>query len=165
MRKIGGVGQPFVVFGEAVEACGPGEAALQHPPSGQEHESAFGRGQLDHLQLETLRGRRFNRPRGACQRSGVAFKRSSPMLNCASLRMWSLRNGARVADSRQVAGGPGLESHTRSACAKSAHHTISRWCRRSRPCLRGRVQQIRARERIDAIYAQQECGRSTAAHY
>ncbi len=40
-------GQPLVVLGEAPEAGGPSEAALDHPAARQQHEAALGLGVLD----------------------------------------------------------------------------------------------------------------------
>ena len=39
--------EPLVVAGEAAEAGGPCEVALDHPAFGQQHEAALGLGQLD----------------------------------------------------------------------------------------------------------------------
>jgi hypothetical protein len=36
--------EPFIVSAEPSEASGPGEASFHDPPSGQQHEAAFGLG-------------------------------------------------------------------------------------------------------------------------
>ena len=56
-----GLGQAFVVTRQATEARHPGESALDHPAPRQQDETTPGAvrvGQLDHLQLDALRGRR-----------------------------------------------------------------------------------------------------------
>ena len=58
MQRRQGRGQALVVARQAAEARGPGEAALDDPAPGQEHEAALGLGQLDHLQLDAVRGGR-----------------------------------------------------------------------------------------------------------
>ena len=44
------IGEPFVVSGESAKACGPGEASLDHPSSGQQDESSFCHRVLDHFE-------------------------------------------------------------------------------------------------------------------
>lgn len=44
----------LTVAREASKARSPCEAALDHPASGQQHETAFGLGVLDHLQLNAV---------------------------------------------------------------------------------------------------------------
>ena len=44
-----GVSKAFIVSGQPSEPCGPAEAALDDPSSGQEDEASFGFGVLDHF--------------------------------------------------------------------------------------------------------------------
>ncbi len=48
--------QPFIISGEAAEACGPAERALHDPTSWQEHKTAFGLGEFDDLQSHAVGG-------------------------------------------------------------------------------------------------------------
>ena len=56
-----GGSEAFIVAGEAAEACGPAEAALDDPAARQEHEAALGVGQLDHEQGDAVALRRRRR--------------------------------------------------------------------------------------------------------
>jgi hypothetical protein len=49
-------GEAFVVSGESVEAGCPGEAAFDHPASGQQHEASLGLRMLDHFQPYAVAG-------------------------------------------------------------------------------------------------------------
>lgn len=46
--------QSFIVSGQAAEARGPGEAALDDPAARQQDETAFGFGMFDDLQLDAM---------------------------------------------------------------------------------------------------------------
>lgn len=48
------LGPAFIVTREAAKTRGPREAALDHPASGQQHESAFGLGMLGHFQFNAV---------------------------------------------------------------------------------------------------------------
>ena len=49
--------EPFVVSCETPEACGPGEASLNDPTAGQEHEASFCHGMFYAHQGGRSRGR------------------------------------------------------------------------------------------------------------
>ena len=49
MNSFEGLWEPFIVSGEASEACGPGKGAFDHPSARQQHEAAFCHGILDHF--------------------------------------------------------------------------------------------------------------------
>ena len=66
MSSYQGLRHPFVVAGEASEACRPGEAAFDHPTTGQENEAAFGLRVLNHCQFDAMGGSRL-----LCGLSGV----------------------------------------------------------------------------------------------
>ena len=56
METRQGVWQPLVIAGETPKASEPSDGSLNHPAPGQEDKTVFGIGQLDNLQLDTLRG-------------------------------------------------------------------------------------------------------------
>lgn len=51
--------QAFIVAHQAAKAGRPGEGALDHPATGQEHEALTGLGQLDDLQTQVVGGGLF----------------------------------------------------------------------------------------------------------
>jgi hypothetical protein len=53
-----GLGEAFVVSGQAAESCGPGEASFDDPSTRQQDEAAFGLRVLDHLQVNAVPGGR-----------------------------------------------------------------------------------------------------------
>ena len=59
MRR--GLGEPFVISGQAVEAGCPGLAAFHHPAARQQDESAFSLGMFDHFQPHAMLVRRLGR--------------------------------------------------------------------------------------------------------
>jgi hypothetical protein len=79
-----GLGQSLEVAGQAPEACRPGEAALDHPPSRQEHEATLGPKVLDHLQLDAVRlslGRRMIPGVASVDVASLTF---SPVASCTA---------------------------------------------------------------------------------
>jgi hypothetical protein len=60
--------EPFIVSGEPSEASGPGEASFHDPPSGQQHEAAFGLGVFQNFKLDAVLQGGFGRVR-----AGVAL--------------------------------------------------------------------------------------------
>jgi hypothetical protein len=60
--------EPFIVSGEPSEASGPGEASFHDPPSGQQHEAAFGLGVFHDFKPDAVLQGGFGRVR-----AGVAL--------------------------------------------------------------------------------------------
>ncbi len=54
MESFEGCVEPFVVSGEAAEACGPGEGSFHHPAAWQQDKTSFGHGMFDHFQAQAV---------------------------------------------------------------------------------------------------------------
>ncbi len=46
--------QPFIISGEAAEACGPTKGAFDHPTPWEENKATFGFGKLDDFATDSI---------------------------------------------------------------------------------------------------------------